>query len=109
MNKTLHDKEREYLDKLLKDNQSNLRNTWKILKNVINKKSSKVAGSRFLINGQTITDSKKISDAFNSFFVNIGPSLADKIKPMNITHSHFLNTRNPIKMHLQPVILEELN
>ena len=108
LNKTLHDKEREYLDKLFKDNQSNLKNTWKILKNVINKKSSKSSGSRFIVNGHITTDNKKIADAFNSFFINIGPSLADKIEPMNITPSHFLKTRNFDCMNLQPVIVEEV-
>jgi len=48
LNKTLHATEREYLDKLLKDNQSNLKNTWRILKNIINKKSSKSSCSNFL-------------------------------------------------------------
>ena len=60
------------------------------------------------MNGHITTDKKKISDAFNSFFINIGPSLADKIDQMNTTPSHFLKTKNPDCMNLQPVILEEV-
>ena len=108
LNKTLHNAEREYLEKILKENQSNLKNTWRILKNVINKKSSKSSCSKILINNQITTDTKKISDAFNSFFINIGPSLAEKIEPMNDPPSTFMQKQNPETMILEPVIMHEV-
>ena len=53
-------------------------------------------------------DNKKISDAFNSFFINIGPSLAEKIKPSDFTPLSFMKTRNDNSMSLKPVIIDEV-
>ena len=70
--------EREHYEKLFKENQNNMRHSWKILKDVINRRKSTVSTSRFTVNNNLTTDKKKIAEGFNSFFINIGPDLAKK-------------------------------
>ena len=42
-------------------------------------KSKKEFPEQFLINGEKISDKKSIANAFNNFFINVGPNLATKI------------------------------
>ena len=59
------------------DYKNNLKKTWVVIKDLINKKSSK-ASSRFYIENVCTTNKQTIADGFNSHFVNIGPTLAKK-------------------------------
>ena len=43
-----------------------------------------------------------------NFFINIGPTLAEKIEPINGTPTSFLKERNASTMTLKPVIFEEV-
>ena len=53
---------------------------WKIIKGVINRNRKVKVNERFKLNdGSVTTDSKVISNKFNEFFVNVGPTLANKI------------------------------
>ena len=69
--------EKDHYEKLLEDNKNNLKNSWRILKDIINKKKSSSPCSRFYINRNITTDKKVIANGFNSFFVNVGPNLAN--------------------------------
>ena len=50
--------------------------------------------SKFILNGSFITAKSTISSKFNDFFVNMGPNLAKKIPPQNISPLKFMG--NPI-------------
>ena len=58
------------------------KNYWKYIKELINKDDSNQYPDHFIIDKIPITDKKKISNSFNDFFTNIGPTLADKIKSL---------------------------
>ena len=58
----------------------------RILKSIINKNKSSRIQEKFKLNdGSTTTEKSVISEKFNDFFINIGPSLARKI-PEKIYH-----------------------
>ena len=71
--------ERTYYDRLLIDNKNNLKKTWSIIKDVINKKKKSSSSSKFVINGSTVTDNITIAKHFNKYFVNVASELASKI------------------------------
>ena len=50
-----------------------------MIKEVINKSKVKNCNDTFLINGHEESDIQMICNAFNNFYVNVGPSLASKI------------------------------
>ena len=83
LNRLLHISEQQHYDSLLKANKNGLRNSWRIMKYIISKNKTSSSCSIFYINdGVNITNDKKvIVEKFNSFFVNVGPNLAQKIPP----------------------------
>ena len=56
-----------------------MRKPWSVIKEVIDKKKTKVTPYKFVINNKIVTDTNVISDSFNNFYVNIGPDLAKQI------------------------------
>ena len=75
----LRKSEREYYSDLLKINKYNLAKSWKIIKDVLNKREISQLNNKFVINENVVTDPEIIANSFNSFFVNIGSNLANKI------------------------------
>ena len=73
--------------------KNDTKNTWKTIKTIINKDSAKTnLPETFKINNERESCPKKIADAFNNFFVQIGPELANSIQnPVsNISHMDYL-------------------
>ena len=55
-----------------------MKDTWKTINNVLQKANQNKHPSRIKLNDDVIDDHKLIADAFNDYFVNIGPNLAQK-------------------------------
>ena len=91
----------DFLLELLTKYKGNLRRTWTILKQVINKRRySKVQTEFKLSDGSTTKDKSIISESFNDFFVNIGPNLANKIPNQTKRPESYLGERNRFSIHL---------
>ena len=65
--------------------------TWNILKSILNRHGRPKPPTSFNINNIDITDPVEIANHFNSYFVNIGITLANKIPPANTSFHHYLN------------------
>ena len=79
------------------------------MKEVINKRKSTTSCSRFFINNVIITDKKSIANGFNSFFTNIGPSLASEIPSDKRCPPLFMKDRVVNSIVLDEVISDEVN
>ena len=63
--------------------QSNLKKTWSILKNAINKPSTKSSNIESLnIDGATVNDPKVLANELNIFFSSVASKIADEIHPV---------------------------
>lgn len=72
---------KDYYNKLLNYNKNNLKGTWNILNKVMGNKTAHIAlPDHFIYNNKTLHDLNEVANEFNSFFVNMGPNLADSIK-----------------------------
>ena len=101
--------ETKYYADILEKNRSNLKQTWVILKSIINKNKSSRIQEKFKLNdGSTTTEKSVISEKFYDFFINIGPSLARKIPEQNIPPSQFMGDRVTNTIFLEPVTIEEV-
>ena len=108
LNNLLTKAERDHYQSLLENNQNNMKKSWKILKEVINKKKTTSSCSRFIVNNSITTDRKTIADSFNSFFVDIGPNLASKI-PNNSTRPEVFLANNLVNsIFIKPVVEDEI-
>jgi hypothetical protein len=100
--------EREHYQELILNNKNNLRKTWAVMKEVINKKKSSVRVDHFMSNNRKITNNGEISNLFNDFFINIGTSLAQKIPPSNHSALSYMGIPHNKSIFLQPVTRNEV-
>ena len=81
---------RKYYDTKFESAKNDLRTTWKLLNEVINKRKSKSPlPSSFASEGKTITDLVEIADKLCKYFTNIGPNLARAIRDVNSSFRFF--------------------
>ena len=83
--------------------------TWKIIKGVINRNRTIKVNEQFKLNdGSVTTDPKVISNKFHDFFVNVGPSLANKIPHQDTPPEQYLWNRALYNFYLEPVTENEI-
>ena len=70
--------EKQYYQEQIIENKNNLRKTWVIIKQVINKNKNSKICDKFTSGKNTITDPKTIANVFNNYFANVGATLASK-------------------------------
>ena len=63
----------------IEDNKDNLRNMWKVLKRVINRKGKCNLVDKITVNNTEITNKQEISEKMNEYFAWIGSNLAEGI------------------------------
>jgi hypothetical protein len=97
-----------YYQGLLADNKSNLKESWRILKEMIGKKRNNECNAQFLIDGETITDNNVIVNKFNDCYVNMGPNLAKVIPPANKQPVEYLKGTFVNSLYFSPVCEEEI-
>ena len=73
----------EYYCKKIKENQGDMKGTWKILKQAMNKEAKQTDTDKILVNDEEITDKQEISEWFNDHFVTIGEKLAKGIAKLS--------------------------
>ena len=99
----------QHYDTKLESAKNDLRTTWKLLNEVINKRKSKSPlPSSFQSEGKTITDPVEIADRFCKYFTNIGPNLAKAIPDVNSSFRSFLGDDNHPPITLKPTDTRKL-
>ena len=101
--------EKKYYQDKLDINKRNMKKTWGIIKEVIGKNKSNQAQLRFKSSdGKDITNKSVISEKFNDFFVNIGPTLARTFEKIKGSPEQYLVDRQLSSLFLKPVTTEEV-
>ena len=95
--------EKEYYEKLFTESRNNIVKSWKIIRDVINKRNNTTKTASFRINEHDIADQQTIAEKFNEFYVNIGPTTG-RCDPISYIKN---GTRNSIFLH--PVNEEEVS
>ena len=100
--------EKHFYQSQIVQNKNNIRKVWTIVKEVINKKRITRNSKQFVINDQVTMDPNVISNGFNNFFVNVGPTLASKIIIDGISHRNFLTESLQTSFFLEPTTTNEI-
>ena len=107
---TLIAAEKQYYHELVTRNKDNMKKSWGIIKDIINKNKNPVHRTKFkLSNGSVTTDKMSVSEHFNDFFINIGPNLAKSIPHVKRMPMSYLGDALQETIFLQPVTCEEIN
>ena len=108
LDKSLRLREKEYYNKLIESNKSNMKKTWDVIKTVINKKKRSAKYSEFLVDGSLTDDPCIIADKFNEYFCNIGTNLAKKIPSGGVSFREFLKQDYANSLLLRTIEEEEI-
>ena len=108
VNRLLRTAKKNYFSTPLQKEKNNIKNTWKILNNILNKNNHKSCNTEFNLNGQVINNAKEIPDHFNDFFISIGPNQVSQIPDTNTHFSNYLSDPNENSMFLTPITEEEV-
>ena len=80
-----------YYEQFFQNNISNITKTWQGIETLVSIKYKNKAITTSLIHNKSIVnDPREICNIFNDFFIDIGPSLASKIKSSKKHYSNFL-------------------
>ena len=100
--------EKEYYQKCLMKCSNNLKKTWSIIKDVLNKNRSSKINETFKYNNQTTSDKNVIANKFNDYFVNIGSTLAAAIPQGGPNYKRYLPPANEDTIFLEPTSTTEV-
>ena len=109
LNRLLKKCERDYYDEKFESYKNDLRKSWNLIKEVINKKRVQGTFNTFIINDEETCDKQTIVEAFNKFYSSIGPKLASKIPGSDISPTSYIANSNPETICLIPVSQEEVS
>ena len=93
---------------LLELNKNNIRKSWQVIKEIINKNRVKKEQSAFLVNNRLTEDKNMIANGFNKFFVEIGPTLEKNCPPSDKPPITWMKNRNGESMFIVPTDATEL-
>ena len=95
---------KNYFSKLIEAKKKDVKGTWKILNDIISKKSSACDfPDAFVDENKVVTDPYEIANGFNHFFINVGPSLAANIPLCEGNICDYLGEKQANSMYLTPI------
>ena len=106
--KQLNRAERIYIQNMLEEHKGNVKKFWQITKFILNKHKKSSIQTKFKYNNKIISNGNQIAENFNNFFVNIGPSTAEKIPYSDVSPNSYLKGNYEHSFYASPVTLDEL-
>lgn len=89
LNKSIRQAKKSYYYRTFEKHKSDMKKTWDTIKGLLNANKQKSDFPNFFkVNGENISNHKQIADNFNKFFVEIGPTLANKLDGTNLPSFH---------------------
>ena len=109
----LRNAEKQYYDSEFSRLKNDMKETWKLINNIMNKRKKKVNLIKKMKceNGMVVTDQEQICNILNKHFVMNGPKLARKIPDINILAESFLTGQEASPIHaivMHPTSEEEI-
>jgi len=103
-NKTLRQAKIKYYIEQLQAVRHNIKKTWTILNNAINKQKSKsTLPELFIVNNMVIQDKSKIVNEFNTYFAKIGNETSENVPYTDTQFTKYLPERNQYSLFLDPI------
>ena len=101
---------KDYYTKYFAENNTNLKKTWTGIRELINvNKKSETKISKLIVENNVITDPVAMASTMNSFFVNMGSSVASKIPNSKKGFSAYLSESSNFNIILNPCSTAEIN
>ena len=109
LNKLLKESERMYYQDMFENYRGNMKQTWNVIKRILNKNKKSITINTIQHAGKTVTDSTEIANVFNDFFTNVEADLAKKTPFTDKLPSSFQKDKMYNSMVLEQVTPDELD
>ena len=109
LKKLLKNAEVKHYQDLFEKYNNNLRKSWQVIRQLINRHSQRLPQTRFKHNDSHISDPSLVAHYFNEFFVNIGRSTAAKIPHKDKNPLSYLKGNYVHSFYATPVTEDEIN
>ena len=102
--------QKEHYDSYFEEHTINIKKTWEGIRKIVNvKKTAKFSISHLNVNGKMVDESTDIANAFNNFFVNVGPNTEKTVpKVPNKSPEQFLRNRVQFDFIIAHISEEEI-
>jgi Reverse transcriptase (RNA-dependent DNA polymerase)/Endonuclease/Exonuclease/phosphatase family len=104
----LHAAERKYFADKFLSHSNNLKLMWKTIREVISTSGTSNLNTIFELDGKPVADPVSVATEFNTFFSNVGETLAKKIPKTDTTFDNFLSGNYPSSLSLRPTTTSEI-
>ena len=68
--------------------RNDIKQTWSVIKDTMQKKLHSAPSNKFILNNATIADPDEIANEFNKYFINIGRALSDEIQSIHSSQDY---------------------
>lgn len=95
----------DYYKKDFEKRKDNIKETWKGINNILNRKDKNSQfPTHLVVDGRIVSDDQEIAEAFNNFFINIGPALSNAIEvPQNKSYKDYIKEKIHARFHFETV------
>ena len=91
LRKIIRKAKRDYYTHIFNRHKNDIKKTWSLINETLNRNLKKQSTHEFLINDEMISDPIIIANKFNQYFAHIGSTLADKIPSAPHFNSYLSN------------------
>ena len=105
-NRVKRNAKQKYFETILYENKNNIKETWSILRKIINnQENDRNMPSSFNINGNETSDPLKIFEGFNDFFSKIGQTIQDNVPSPHTNFTHHMKGTFPHNLYMSPIVI----
>lgn len=108
VNKEKRKCKREYFMNKFEKVKGNLKNTWKVINEVLNKGNKKSKCQSIHVGDKTLEDTQDIANEFNKYFNTVGTKIVENLSGSNVHYKTYLKKKNHKCMYFRPITATEI-
>ena len=99
---SIKDAKKIYFQNIFTKFKHDIKRTWSVINESLHCKNKSISSRLFSHNGKTLEDPSEIANAFNEYFISIGPSLANQMDKNN-NFRKYLRNPSESRLHFEPI------
>ena len=102
LRQSIKDAKKIYFQNIFTKFKHDIKRTWSVINESLHRKNKSISSRMFSHNGKTLEDPSEIANAFNEYFISIGPSLANQMDKNN-NFRKYLRNPSESRLHFEPI------
>ena len=87
----------------------NSKKLWEGIRSFLTNNKTSQTSINLQVDGEIITEQRKVADKFNEFFINVGPNLNKEIPESKVSFANYLKNPSCVSMFLTPTDPKEID